>query len=171
MQKMKSFREYINESAEQICEYKAPEYVKGAPKKDAKGLPLLTVAKPKDPKGAKEKLQAWWIRINPDNPEAKNEAKGFRKEVTFANAALALDLGWMLGTAVGMDYRKFGGDAGWKAAIEKVEARIAELYGVPVQAVQQAQERKGMPEGVFVDARQASKDLAWKLNTVEQFRF
>lgn len=171
MQKMKSFREYINESAEQICEYKAPEYVKGAPKKDAKGLPLLTVAKPKDAKGAKEKLQAWWMRINPDNPEAKNEAKGFRKEVTFANAALALDLGWRLGDTVGMDYQKFGGKNEWEAAVKKVESRLAELYGVSVQDIAKAEKRIGFPDGIFADARKASKDLALKLNTTERTRF
>ena len=168
---MKSFREYIDESAEIVCEYKAPEYVKGAPKKDSKGLPLLTTAKPKDAKAAKEKLQAWWMRINSDTPEAKEQAKGFRKEVTFANAALALDLGWMLGPTVGMDYRKFGGEKEWSGVIDKVEKRIAEIYGVPLQIVKAAEKRKGCPDGVFADARKASKDLAFKLNTAEQTRF
>ena len=168
---MKTFREYVaNLNEEAIYEYKAPEYIKGAPKKDAQGLPLLTTAKPKDAKAAKEKLQAWWIRINGDTPEAKEQAKGFRKTVTFANTALALDLGWMIGTTVGMDYRKFGGEKEWNDAIAKVKARIAEIYGVPLQVVQATEKRRGMPEGVFVDARQASRDLAFKLNTVEQFR-
>ena len=168
---MKTFREYVaNLNEEAIYEYKAPEYIKGAPKKDAQGLPLLTTTKPKDAKAAKEKLQAWWTRINSDTPEAKEQAKGFRKTVTFANAALALDLGWMLGATIGMDYRKFGGEKEWKDMLAKVRQRIAEIYGVSIMEVQAAEKRRGMPEGIFADARQASKDLAFKLNTSEQFR-